>query len=530
MCRWLVWALLALVLLVPVPVVRADESGPSPTLIRQPIQLQSRFDLVELPQHESLGLLGGALLFDLDAQGQWAAGPALIGAASGRRGGLFALGAQVERRWELDSDWRFHAGLCVGGGSGGAAPVGSGLLVQPSLQLWRRWSTWQMGLSRSQLWFPDGAIRSQPWGWMLSWDGEFKHFDSADLGRSVPMALQGLSGFGLDETQLHFGRYITRARPGLAPTGIELIGVRFERPMKPMRPTQDTDDGDLPWFLGLEAAAATQGGADGYMELLAALSVQSSARAWGLPQWHGGLRGALGLGGGGGLATGGGLLVKAALQVSWDLTPDVSVGVETGVVQAPGSGSFQARTHQLYMGWRSGDRSTTHAAPVVRRMAWEPSWQHTSRAWRRQGPALPLDTVGLKIHRWVDEHLFLSGQWHSAFAGQAGAYGLGLIGLGWAEPWLTPHLSGSVALLAGAAGGGGVRTDGGAVGQVMAQLGWRVGAEDRLQLGAGYLRGRSAQFASPVWELSWSHSFGVSLPPTRWPAPMPAANASSNTE
>ncbi|MEX8497733.1 MAG: hypothetical protein AB3X45_07935, partial [Leptothrix ochracea] len=137
------------------------------------------------------------------------------------------------------------------------------------------------------------------------------------------------------------------------------------------------------------------------------------------------------------------------------------------------------------------------------------SWQHTVRALRRQGPVLPLDTVGLKIHRWLDEHLYLTGQWHSAFAGQAGAYGLGLLGLGWAERWLTPQLSGSMALLAGAAGGGGVLTEGGAVSQLMTQLGWRMGVDDRLQLGAGYLRGRSAQFASPVFELSWSHSFGV---------------------
>ncbi|MEX8508994.1 MAG: hypothetical protein AB3X46_11875 [Leptothrix ochracea] len=508
MCRWLVqgaglwrvWALLPLLSLLLVSSAHADEPGTLLTLIRQPIQLQSRFDLVALPQHESLGLLGGALLFDIDAQ--WAAGPALIGAASGRRGGFFALGAQVEHRWQLDPDWRFNAGLYVGGGGGGAAPVGSGLLVQPSLQLWRRWGAWQTGVSRSQLWFPDGAIRSQPWGLMLSWDGEFKHVATEAVGRVLSIEAPASEfGFGFDQTQLILSQYTTRVRPLIPSTHIQLVGMRFERPI---------DAGYPDMSLGLEAAAATHGGADGYMELLAALSVHPSASAWGLPPLHGGLRGALGLGGGGGLATGGGILAKAALQVSWDLAPNAQVGLETGVVQAPGfaAQTFQARTTQLYVGWRFDDLGGRSAA-LVRGIEWEPSWQHTVRALRRQGPVLPLDTVGLKIHRWLDEHLYLTGQWHSAFAGQAGAYGLGLLGLGWAERWLTPQLSGSMALLAGAAGGGGVLTEGGAVSQLMTQLGWRMGVDDRLQLGAGYLRGRSAQFASPVFELSWSHSFGV---------------------
>ena len=87
---------------------------------------------------------------------------------------------------------------------------------------------------------------------------------------------------------------------------------------------------------------------------------------------------------------------------------------------------------------------------------------------------------------------------------------MGLLGLGYAMP-LSPGWRAGVEALAGAAGGGGVKTGGGAIGQGVAWAGWtpeRSAGEWRLGLGAR--RPLRAGTSTGLVELAWSRSFGVS--------------------
>ena len=88
---------------------------------------------VRLPEGERMGLIGASLLFEVD--NDWGLGPAVYGAASGRRGGFFVGGVEVQRRWAVGEGLTMAAGMFAGGGGEAAAPVGSGLMLRPALTL-----------------------------------------------------------------------------------------------------------------------------------------------------------------------------------------------------------------------------------------------------------------------------------------------------------------------------------------------------------------------------------------------------------
>ena len=455
-----------------------------------PMSVQARFDPAHIEGGERLGLLSTALLFE--ATPGWWLGPVVVGAATGQRGGFFVLGGQIERRWRLADQWRAQVGLMAGGGGGAGAPVGGGLMVQPSASLLYDWGPVQTGVSWSRVNMPSGQIGSPQWGLIVNWDGRFPFFDATHIGRSTPDTAR--SGLGLDRLSLNTDRVRWDALDGRPAGSMRLVGVRAEQ------------QAGQHAYWGVEAAAATHGGADGYMELLGTLGWETSAAAWGLAPLRVGVRGALGLGGGGAVETGGGVLGKAAGVLRWQWHPDVFVGLEAGAVRSAGGG-YRARYAQLQLGMQLDHPGRAGEARVVG-MDWAASLQHVTRAARKDGSVLALDTMGIKVRRQAWEQVYLTGQAHSAFAGRAGAYSMGLAGVGWGS---TPGHAGwslGAELMAGAAGGGGVATQGGAVAQAMVYAGRSFGAGS-LQLGAGRIRSQRGDLNSPVLDISWNLRFGL---------------------
>ncbi|HEX5355820.1 MAG TPA: hypothetical protein VFW93_06365 [Aquabacterium sp.] len=458
--------------------------------LAMPMSLQMRFDPAHLEGGERLGLLSTALL--LEAEPGWWMGPAVVGAATGQRGGFFVLGGQIERRWRLQGPWRAQLGLMAGGGGGGGAPVGGGLMVVPAASLLYDWGPVQTGLAWSRVNMPSGRMGSQQIGLVLNWDGRLHYFDAADVGRSS--SAPGRTGLGVDRLMLTGAQLHVKARPGQPASNLKLVGVRAEQ----------RAGGNCYW--GLEAAAATHGGADGYMELLGTGGWETSAAAIGLDDVYGGVRLSLGLGGGGALDTGGGTLGKAAGVLRWEIGPDAFVSMEAGAVRS-GSGAYQAHYAQWQLGWQLDHPGRTSSTRIVG-LEWSASLQHVLRAQRKDGRQLDLDTVGIKLKRQLGAQFYLTGQAHSAFSGQAGAYSLGLVGAGWQTDLGSPQWHLGAELLAGAAGGGGVDTEGGAVAQGMVLLGHTIGPRSRLQIGAGRIRSLHGGLSSPVIDVSWTQSFG----------------------
>ena len=453
------------------------------------------FETVRLPGGERMGLLGGTLLFDV-GQGWWL-GPAAYGAASGERGGLFVGGVEVQHRWRLGGG-QLAAGLYAGGGGGASAPVGGGLMLRPALAWLHDLGPMQAGLSLSQVRFPSGRIDGRQLGLVLGWDGRFRHADLRRAGQ--PASDTQRSGLGVDRilatyTQLDL-------RDGAAPERrIGLVGGRLDRRI----------DGSG-WHWGLETAGAARGDASGYMEILGSLG-WDVAPLDALPGLRLGGRAALGLGGGGAVPTGGGPIARAVLTLAVPLGGGLSAGLEAGRTRGL-DGALTAPTLQWWLasGLEPARGASGRYEGLLAAAGWTAALQRYGNPRRVDGSRRALNTIGIKITRQAGQHLYLSGQAHSAYAGGAGAYSVGLIGAGLVSGAPQQGWQAGVEALVGASGGGGVDTSGGALAQGLVWAGWSPLPSQQWRIGAGALRSLRGNLSTPVFELSWTWRFAQIAP------------------
>lgn len=481
--------LLPLLVLIGLGPLHAQEPLRSETL---PTSVTLGAERVRLPGGEAMGLIGASLLFD--AGNDWGLGPAVYGAASGRRGGFFVGGIEVQRRWAVARDWTLAVGLFAGGGGGAAAPVGNGLMLRPAMTLLKDvGGDFQAGLSWSSVRFPDGHIFSNQLGLMFAWRGDFRHYAGGTPGERVGSGQT--TGLGFDRMVATFGRYELSDGSGRR---LNLAGARAER---------RTRTEGLTW--GIEAAAAASGDAAGYMEVLGTAAWSLAPLPDAASSLRLGVRASAGLGGGGAVPTGGGVLGKLTATLEWRPGAGWTVGAEAGRVHGA-NGPLRARHAQVWVGidLEPGlDGRGTHDGSVVQ-TEWSAALQHHARSVRKDGSRRALDTIGLKLNRYVGTNLYLSGQAHSAFGGGAGAYSIGLLGVGWANDFRSRQRLGAEVLV-GAAGGGGVETSGGAIVQGLLWAGGKTSPTSEWRIGAGLVRARGNGLDSPVIEISWSKSFGT---------------------
>jgi hypothetical protein len=445
------------------------------------------FEQLKLPADEKMGLLGASVLFPLG--GSWWAGPAVYGAASGQRGGLFVGGAELQRRFALPWDWDLRAGLFAGGGGGAAAPVGGGLMLRAAATLTHEIGPLRGGLSWSHVRFPSGEISSSQVGLVLSWERPFRYFDAQAAGQA--QAAGGPTGLGFQRLAGTIGGYQLR---GSDTRRIGLVGGRAEWQASPSG-----------LYTGIEAAAAASGGAAGYMEILGNVGWRWAPIPATLPLSFE-ARGALGLGGGGAVPTEGGAIGKVSIGASVEWGGGWRSGIEVGEVRGLGS---TLRGHAAQV-WLAMDLEPPPAEPgsgTISRNEWSATLQHHLDAQRNDGTSASLDTIGIKFDRFVGEHVYLSGQAHTAFAGGAGAYAVGLIGAGLATA--PASLRFGAELLLGAAGGGGVATGSGAIAQTVAWAGFSATPESQVRVGIGAVKALRGELRSGVLELSWTRALGL---------------------
>ena len=452
-----------------------------------------------LPGGERMGLVGLTEL--LNVGGEWWVGPGVYGAATGRRGGLFVPG--VEGAWSHPfSDWlALDAGVFAGGGGGAAAPVGGGLMLRPHVDLVFRFPGFYTGPTFSKIWFPNGQINSNQVGWMLNVDSSFRYRPAAFTGTATDGSATGLGFDHVDATVTFEHPTHSKTTAGAPLTSrIGLVGLRAER----------TVDGPL--WAGIETAGAASGGVAGYAEVLGTAGLRWPVLADRLSL---GVRASAGLGGGGGIDTGGGLLVKAAAGATLRLTGTLALGAEIGIVDAPRHAHFKAETAAVSLNWAL-DVPQADLADWFQSRPGAPTRMEFGtgveryRAARKDGRTEALEAVVLQVNRFVAPNLYVTGQAHSAFAGGAGAYSQGLFGVGAQLP-VTQRLRLGVEALAGAAGGGGVDTGGGAVVQGRAYADLAISDSLSLRVAAGKIKSvrGSGGLDAPVVDAALVFRFGL---------------------
>ena len=208
-----------------------------------PVRVTLGFERLRLPNDEHVGLLGTSYAVELAPV--WWLGPALYGAATGQRGGMFTWGVEGQRSWHLADRWEAVAGVYVGGGGGAGAPVGGGLMLRPHVDLMLDLGGWATGISVSQVRFPSGAIHSTQFGLLVTVPGKFAFTAPGHDGQSIEFT--GAGGLGADRMQVTAGNYASGSAGGQS---LGYAGVRLERQLgHEMSAT-------------LEAAGAATGGGD----------------------------------------------------------------------------------------------------------------------------------------------------------------------------------------------------------------------------------------------------------------------------
>jgi len=451
---------------------------------------------VHLPGHELMGLAGLTELFNVG--GQWWVGPGVYGAASGKRGGLFVPGFEGAWSHPFNNWLALDLGVFAGGGGGAAAPVGGGLMLRPHVDVVFRLPGVYMGPTWSKVWFPSGQVNSNQIGWMVNVDSSFRWRPASFTGTATDGSATGLGFDHIDAMATVVKPRGSRTITGAPLTQtLGLVGLRAERNI------------DGPLFGGIETAGAASGGVAGYAEVLGTAGLRFPVVSDRLSL---GLRASVGLGGGGGIDTGGGILLKTAAGGTLRLTDTLGVGAEVGFTDAP-RGHFKAVTGAVSLNWALdvpsadlGSWSNVRPGEPVR-MEFAAGVERY-RAARKVEPAKPLTAVVLQINRFVASNVYVTGQAQSAFDGGAGAYSVGLFGVGAQLP-VTSGLRVGVEALAGAAGGGGVDTQGGAILEGRAYVDAAITDSLSLRIGGGKVKSVHGGLNAPEVDAALVFRFGV---------------------
>ena len=452
------------------------------------------FESVKLPGDERIGLLGTSYLVDITKSGGWALGPAVYGSVTGHRGGFFTFGGEAAWRKALLGPFGVELGLYAGGGGGGGAPQGGGLMLRPHADLLWEAKQYAFGLSVAKVRFPNGQIDSTQVGLVLDVATDFNFFPARQL--DTPAVTGARTGVSFDRLQIVGGVYrmcfgSTWNDCSAEPRNIRTVGIR----------------GEQAWgsnaYWGIEAAGAAQSGVAGYAEYLGTLGIEGEVLR---DHLHVGARVALGMAGGGGVSVGGGLFPKAALYSVVRLNNYFGVSIEGGYAAAP-QGDFRAASLSASLVWVLDSREGGGVAARPVRTDFSGGLEQFDAA-RHDGSTKKLTANILKADRFLSSNFYVTGQVQSAVAGGAGGYSAALIGAGWLQP-LSPRWFVGTELLAGAAGGGGVDSQGSIV-QPTVFAGLQITPAVGLRISGGRVKSVSGPLSSNIVNCLLTVTYGVS--------------------
>lgn len=448
----------------------------------QPVGLTLSYDDMRLPGNEAMGLLGATYYWKLP--GQLEVGVAGYGAITGERGGFFTGGVELAKRIALSTRTDLGAGLYLGGGGGGGAPQGGGLMLRPHLDLrYQLAPAHRIGLSLSQVSFPNGSIISNQLAFLYDQQFDVYLAQPPNWRDSRPVSRLGLSGrdIGLDvqNVQMADGTHKTNGQPYQG--AIRLVGAKLHHGM------------GKHGYLSLATHGAFAGGVDGYAQVMAGaglrhplghqLAMTSELSA--------------GMGGGGAVDAGGGLLLAGQLGMQYTLSPILAAYANAGYMMAP-AGDLAGMSYGMGLAYRyDAIISDTSQRPLdtsnIASHHWRVraglgSYLPTSDTRRKNGQQdeRAIGLVSVVIDLMQGEHLYFTGQAYSAVSADAGGYSKGLVGAG----LQTRARAGTVfglELAAGAAGGGGLAVGHGIVAQPMLFIEHAMKGGPAIRLSGGVL-------------------------------------------
>lgn len=461
-------------------------------IIHRAAMFRGGFEQIKLPANETMGMLRVNYL--VETLPSLYVGGAAYGALTGQRGGFFTVGSEVAWHQKLFKQWEWETGLYAGGGGGGSATalVGGGLMLRPHVDVLWNFGGYRAGLSASQVRFPSGQISSRQLGLVFSADAKFSQLSAARAGDALNGKQRG--GVGFDRVHAVAGDYQGQifAQQGTK-NKIGLVGFRMEQFLTPTS------------FWGIEAAGAATGGAAGYAEFLGTAGIEA-------PVLNGvasiGARIAAGMGGGGAVLVGGGQLYKAGGIVTVNLSRDTHLSLEGGYATAP-KGQFRARYVAANLTMDLDHPYATSDQTKIDQYEWLLGTNRYVATAHKDGSVSAMDVVTMRVNRYIDDTIYLSGQAHSAFRGKEGGYSAGLFGAGFRSTQLYGGISIGAEMLLGAAGGGAVDSSGGAIVSPNVFVDGKLNDLFAVRLSTGRVKSLSGALNSQTVEAAIKFSYAI---------------------
>ena len=471
--------------------------------------IRKTFESLNLPGGESMGMLGGELLVNVNEHLRVGAGT--YGAIEGERGGFITLGVVSELQQRISDAWVSHAGLFVGagGGHGSNALTGGGLMLRGDLGVaYETKGYGNIGLGVSHVRFPSGNISStQPYiqyeypfysllgsGWLNA--------PPKDSSLRIDPVQDYRNEFSLVGRHYEFGANAKRSDGGVQNSSMQLVGVEWLTYL------------NNHWFVKIETEGAMGGDNNGYMQILLGGGLRLPiTRSTSIK-----LHAAAGPAGGGGADVGGGLLLDAGLGLQQNISRNLALELSAGGVMAP-SHTFEALNVALKLNYQFGlpDVGSSPVSwyglgefdttPLRVRLTNQTYFKADDR-WRNGDVNQDVSNLGVQMDYFLTPNWYLTGQGLAAYAGDAGAYMVGEVGLG--SVWnVTPNWFIEGEALFGAAGGGGLAVGSGLVAQANASVGYRLNKALSIIATAGRIEALQGDFKANVAGVSLAYQFST---------------------
>lgn len=398
-------------------------------------------------------------------------GQSVYSSTIGDAGGAFFWGFELVKLISLHGRLTLAASASVGGGGGAAQVVGDGLFKRVGVSLgYQLTDRLGFGVGASYIDVSGARINGPAFGVNLSYR----------LGGA-----EGAEGGGLKLRSVALGgsaMFLSgRTRSGGDQPNVGLLGAEAIFHLGRNRELLITADGGAK-------------GAEGYMEIMGGLRKRVS-----LGHLSGFGHVNVGFGGGGDVDTGGGLLVGFGGGLAWQITEDADLEFGlTGLIAPDGdmSGASAALRLVRVFGRKAGDLE-----------AWPQNWvislglsaQMPSAGFYKPG-MLGNGTVIMQessLDMMLGKHFYLTGNAQTSMDGGVAGYAIGLVGLGWTHQ-IAPRWDISFEGHVGAAGGGGVNTEGGLIAGPRAEFDFALNDSVKLSLGIGQLRTLKGGGMAPV--------------------------------
>lgn len=399
------------------------------------------------------------------------AGQSFYSAALGDAGGAFFWGFEAGARYPLTDLVSLSFQGFLGGGGGAGEVPGDGLMTRlyagGSYRISDRFA---VDLGASHVRILGSPVDTLAYGLGLTyrpggWDETGPLAGSKVVDR-LSAVRPSVRSFIVDD-----GR---RARNGSPQEDVTLAGAEIAFAINPASE------------LFVNADGAVAGDGEGYMNVLGGYRLFADLGAV-RPYADA----SIGFGGGGDIDTGAGLLLSAGLGAAFAISPSFEVMAGVQRVQAT-DGDFGAWSPYLRGSVRLGG---PEQEPDRDRRTWRLAYstsithQFANEDFRKAGDTRDASPTlnATAIDVYLAGNLYFTGEAQTVMYGDAGGYALGILGAGYkfelADRWAL-----SIEALGGAAGGGGVETQGGLIAGARAEVDYALTDSFLLTGGVGYLR------------------------------------------